>query len=115
MTRTPVFLEEPRSWRTSGSGISSIAPVIVRALGAAHARVVVAAARHARDAVGEDDLEDAGADEDAIALLEIRALDLLAVDEGAVRRAEVLDRDAAGRRTGCARGGARPCPRTRTI
>jgi hypothetical protein len=43
--------------------------------------------------VGRDDLEDARADEDAIALLQVRALDLLAVDEGAVRRAEVLDRD----------------------
>ena len=42
-------------------------------------------------AVLGDDLEDAGADEDAVALFQLRALDLLAVDERAVGRAEIFD------------------------
>jgi hypothetical protein len=43
--------------------------------------------------VHRHDLEDARADEHAIALLQRGPADLLAVDEGPVRRAEVLDRD----------------------
>src|SRR5262249_58016912 len=38
-----------------------------------------------------DQLEDGGADEDAVPLLEARLADLLAVDEGAVGAAQVLD------------------------
>src|ERR1700722_12183436 len=46
----------------------------------------------ARRVAGEE-LEDAGADEDAVALFQAGTLDLLAVDEGPVGRTEILDPD----------------------
>jgi hypothetical protein len=48
---------------------------------------------HGLGAVDGDQLDDRGADQDAVALFEARLLDLLAVDERTVRRAEVLDHD----------------------
>jgi hypothetical protein len=96
---TPDLRLVDSSCSRSGSGISSITPDIGRpavelwraapasSLRRASASVVAAAA-----IVDLHDLDDRGADQDAIALAQPGAAgDLLAVDEGAVGRPDVLD------------------------
>src|SRR5690606_1786925 len=49
--------------------------------------------RRVARAFARDDLQDRRADEDAVAFLQARPLDLLTVDEGAVRGPEIFDPD----------------------
>ena len=64
-----------------------------------------------RGRVDRHHLDDGGADQDAVALLQARPLDLFAVDERAVGGAQVLDDDLVAGARRSSRACARPCPR----